>query len=358
MLLYRHRIIAASRGPNALWVKGEIFRNLDEVTISARGALDRAAQPSLFDRLDWFRRTCEFAPPGGQPLVVRARAEGCDCWLFLAARGSQATALSSWYTLRFAPIFTGTPSERIKHALLVAIARRLARRLSSITLAPVSHEDARLLARAFDRARWMTRSHATTANWTTPADALTFEDYWAQRPGELRSTVKRKAEKHGIDTRVFTVFDGKAWADYEEIYASSWKPDEGSTLFLRDMALTESAAGNLRMGIASIEGEAVAAQLWTIENGHAIIHKLAHLETAKAQSPGSVLSAAMFAHVIDQDRARLIDFGTGDDRYKADWMQDRADLYTVQLFNPRRPQGLFGAARAWGSALVGRNRNG
>jgi hypothetical protein len=28
----------------------------------------------------------------------------------------------------------------------------------------------------------------------------------------------------------------------------------------------------------------------------------------------------MFAHVIDVDRVAAIDFGTGDDPYKADWM--------------------------------------
>ena len=340
-----------------MWVKGEIFRNLDEAAASARGELDRAAQRSLFNRIDWFRRTYAYASPSGHPLIVRARAEGSDCWLFLIERAGHANALASWYTLSFQPIFTGNPSEATKFALLLASARRLGKRLSSITLAPMPEADAALICRAFDRARWVATTRETTVNWTIATENVRFGDYWAQRPGELRSTVKRKAAKFGVETSIFNSFDGKAWASYESIYAASWKPEEGSNEFLRDMALTESAAGTLRMGLATIEGEAVAAQLWTVENGHAIIHKLAHLETAKEQSPGSILTAALFDHVITHDNVSLVDFGTGDDRYKSDWMDSRKPLYTVSLFNPRRPSGLWGAAKAGLSALVGRNGN-
>jgi hypothetical protein len=340
-----------------LWVKGEIFRNLDEVTASARGELDRTARRSLFNRIEWFRRTYEHASPSGQPLIVRARADGSDCWLFLMEHGSHAKALASWYTFAFQPVFTGDPNIATKFALLLASARRLSKRLSSITLAPMPAADATLICRAFDRARWVANSHETTVNWTVATQDLSFDDYWAQRPGELRSTVKRKAAKHGVETRIFNNFDGNAWASYEQIYAASWKPEEGSNEFLRDMALTESAAGTLRMGLATIEGEAVAAQLWTVENGHAIIHKLAHLERAKEQSPGSILTAALFDHVLTHDRVSLVDFGTGDDRYKSDWMDIRKPLYTVSLFNPRRPSGLWRAAMAGLSALVGRNGN-
>ena len=340
-----------------MWVKGEIFRNLDEAAASARGELDRATQHSLFNRINWFQRTYVYTAPPGQPLIVRARAEGSDCWLFLVECGGHAKALASWYTLAFQPVFTGDPSEATKFSLLVASARRLGKRLSSITLAPMPESDAALICRAFDRARWIAQSRETTVNWTVATTNISFDHYWAQRPGELRSTVKRKTSKFDVETKIFNNFDGNAWASYEAIYAASWKPEEGSNDFLRDMALTEGAAGTLRMGLATIGGEAVAAQLWTVENSHAIIHKLAHLETAKEQSPGSILTAALFDHVMTHDRVSLVDFGTGDDRYKSDWMDNRKPLYTVNLFNPRRPSGLWSAAKAGLSALVGRGGN-
>jgi Acetyltransferase (GNAT) domain len=324
------------------------------VTLSARSELDRAAQISMFDRLEWFRRSYLLTKLPGQPLITRARADASDCWLFMMQRGSAAQALASWYTLSFRPVFTGDPNDATKFALLLATARRLTKRLSRIKLLPMPERDAQMVAKSFDRARWVPVVRETTANWTVETEDMSFEEYWAQRPGELRSTVKRKSAKYEINTKIYTDFNAEAWGSYETIYAASWKPEEGSTDFLRDMALNESAAGALRMGVATIEGEPVAAQLWTVENGRAIIHKLAYLESAAAQSPGSVLTAAMFEHVIDKDRVKIVDFGTGDDRYKSDWMDRREPLYTVELFNPRRPAGLWGAIKAWLSTLVGR----
>ena len=74
-----------------------------------------------------------------------------------------------------------------------------------------------------------------------------------------------------------------AWADYEAVYAASWKPEEGSPAFLRALAEQEGAAGTLRLGIARRGGRPVAAQLWTVESGVATIHKLAYVEDERAR---------------------------------------------------------------------------
>ena len=337
-----------------MWVKGEFFRNLDDVGTIARGTLDRGSQQSLFDRLDWFKRTLATVPLRGKPLIVRARGEGSDAWLFLMQDSRHATALTSWYSLAFAPVFTGSPDLAARQALLTAIARRLRWRADVLTLAPLDSETCDILAIAFDRGRWISIKRQTSVNWTVWTKGLSFADYWSARPGELRSTVARKQAKFGVTTRVVTGFDAEVWAAYEAIYADSWKPQEGSLPFLRDMAEHESAAGTLRMGLAMQDGVAVAAQLWTVENGHAIIHKLAHRNDAKKASPGSILTAAMFAHVLDTDHVDLVDFGTGDDPYKADWMDGARPLYTLSLFNAFSIRGLFGALRMAMATLVGR----
>jgi CelD/BcsL family acetyltransferase involved in cellulose biosynthesis len=82
----------------------------------------------------------------------------------------------------------------------------------------------------------------------------------------------------------------------------------------------------------------VAAQCWTVENSVAYIHKLAHFESHKALSPGTTLSAALFKHVIDVDQVRLVDFGTGDQGYKADWMEATRPRYRIDCLNPARPR--------------------
>lgn len=339
-----------------MWVKGEIFRDLADVANVAKGSLDREARASLFDRIDWFARTWTHCRPGDRPLIVRARAEGSDAWLFLAESRGAAVGLASWYTLAFRPVIIGAPSAATARALIVATARRLRPRLSSITLDHVPEADAELLRTGFARAGWIARVTPQTANWSIDVRGQSFADYWAERPGQLRSTARRKAAKTPMELTIYDRFDEGAWAEYVSIYADSWKPEEGSLDFVRAMAKDEGAAGALRLGIARIEGRAVAAQLWTVDHDTAIIHKLAHRTDVADLSPGTILSQAMFAHVIDRDRVSLIDFGTGDDRYKADWMDTRVMRMRVEIYNPRRVAGFVKACKAGLATLVGRSR--
>ena len=60
----------------------------------------------------------------------------------------------------------------------------------------------------------------------------------------------------------------------------------------------------------------------------------------------------MFRAALDDDRVSRIDYGTGDDGYKRDWMGERATLWRLEAFNLASPRGLLGAARAGLSALV------
>jgi len=50
-----------------------------------------------------------------------------------------------------------------------------------------------------------------------------------------------------------------------------------------------------------------------------------------------VLSAALFRHVIDEDRVELVDFGTGDDPYKRDWMEEIRTRFRLDMLRPGWP---------------------
>ena len=182
----------------------------------------------------------------------------------------------------------------------------------------------------------------------------TFDQYWVDRPGQLRSTVRRKAKKNLVSTRIESEFSEESWQDYISVYERSWKPSEGNPEFLEDLARREAAAGCLRLGLAYIDGAPVAAQFWTVENGAALIHKLAHVEDATKSSPGTLLSVALFQHVIDIDHVDLIDFGTGNDGYKRDWMEDVRPRYRLELYWPNHPLSWFPIIKHHVSALVGR----
>ncbi len=329
----------------------KLFDDLDAVERDAGGDLDRAAQPSLFDRLSWFRLTAAHCPPPGKLLVARAQGGGARVWLFLTVTVSRARILASWYSLRAGFVTVGSdPTACIEAA---ALALRKTARLRSIELYPVDGEMEKLASILRD-AGWIARAQAASTSWQVRTVGQNFEAYWAKRPSRLRNTAARKAKAAQLDIHIHRTFDAAAWADYETVYEASWKPEEGAPAFLRALAEQEGAAGTLRLGIAAKDGKPLAAQLWLVENGQATIHKLAYATDSKELSPGTVLSMAMFRSALDEDRVARIDYGTGDDAYKRDWMEERLPLFRMTAFNPATLSGLMGAAR---SALVARLRS-
>ena len=327
-------------------VKVELFDDLDAVARDAGGALERAAQPCLHGRLSWFRLLQAHCPPSGTLQVVRARNDVSAAWLFLANRGPQASSYAAWYSLRFDILGDVKLADKIF--------RKLRGRSCVLDLSPVA--DAEPLLTALRSAGWTAWAQPAAGNWIARTQGMDFASYWAARPGKLRSTAQRKAKAAGLDITIHDRFDPGAWAEYEAVYRASWKPEEGSFPFLRALAQQEGEAGTLRLGLARKHGRPVAAQLWIVENGVATIHKLAYAEDAKALSPGTVLGMEMFRRAIDEDRVREIDYGTGDDAYKRDWMDERRQLWRVVACDPRTGRGLWTIARRRASSLVARLR--
>jgi hypothetical protein len=209
---------------------------------------------------------------------------------------------------------------------------------------PDEDRTARQLQRAFERAGWHVVREPCDTNRVLAVAGRDYATYLESRPGTLRTTLKRKAKK--VEVTIATEFDPHIWADYEAIYAESWKPEEGDPALLRAFAEAEGAAGRIRLAVARHDGEAVAAQFWTVEEGTAYIHKLAHRESAKPLSPGTTLTAALLRHVIDVDRVELVDFGTGDDGYKRDWMDQARPRYRLQCWRRSDPRNWPAIAKA------------
>jgi len=310
----------------------DYHRDLKQVQSDGQLAawLSESNQRAPFDRLAWFEGLAGHC--GLAPLIAVAREGGDMAVLPLQDGRGHLHALSNWYTFRYRPLASGSD------ALLRALAEDLAGKARRVTLSGVPDEDlsAKRLETAFRAAGWRVRRTTCDTNHILPVSGRSYAEYLASRPGKLRTTLKRKAGK--LETRVLDRFDEDVWHAYETIYSESWKPEEGSPAFLRAFAEAEGAAGRLRLGIALAEGKPVAAQMWTVEHGTAWIHKLAHREAARPLSPGSVLSAALFRHVIDVDKVGLVDFGTGDDSYKRDWMEIVRPRYRLDMIRPWSPR--------------------
>ncbi len=343
---------------SAAAIETALLHGVDAIAADAAGALDREHQWSLYDRLDWLRLTARCVLPDTRLACMRARKGEDSAWLFLGAgERRSARAFAGWYTLDVAPVFAATTPDGTRLQLLAAAACALRPHFDRIDLHPVTPATADLVRAAFSAAGWWAVEADATANWVADTRGMDFDEYWRARPSRLKNTVRRKLRDGGLQTRIFRHFDAAAWADYEAVYAQSWKPEEGSPAFLRELARGEGDAGHLRLGLAYRENRPVAGQFWTVEHGIATIHKLAYVEAEKAASPGTVLSHAMFCHVLDDDRVALIDYGVGDDPYKSEWMTQRRMMRHITLFNRRSLGGVAGAARSAAATLIRRTRH-
>ena len=291
-----------------------------------------------FDRIEWWQglvEHCELTP-----LIVMASDGDERVILPLQRCAGGLAALSNWYNFSWHPLVTqgGRP---VLEALLIDLGRKFA----AISLSPVPDENGETaqLEGAFRAAGWLTFRSQCGVNHVLPVAGRSYAEFLAGRPGQVRTTLKRKANK--VSVTIETEFNSASWAAYEAIYAESWKPGEGSPAFLRAFAQAEGAAGRLRLGLACANGIPVAAQFWTVENGTAYIHKLAHTQASKPLSPGTTLSAALFERVIDLDTVNLVDFGTGDDGYKRDWMEQVRPRYRLDCYRPGNPRNWLAIAR-------------
>lgn len=320
----------------------------DDAALAALLGAPMARAP--FDRLEWWQGLAEEC--GLLPLIAVARHGDERGVLPLLRTGRRIDLLTNWYSFRVRPLFTAGAD---RTAMLNALARDLAAQTPHLSLSPLPDEDGETaaLAQALRRAGWAVFRSQSDVNHVLPVNGRSYAEYLADRPGPLRTTLKRKAGK--VSVSIETAFNPASWAAYEAIYAQSWKPHEGSPAFLRRFAEAEGAAGRLRLGLARANGEPVAAQFWTVEGTAAFIHKLAHTEASKPLSPGTTLSAALFEQVIDRDRVTLVDFGTGDDPYKRDWMEALRPRYRIEAFRPAWPGNWPGIAR---NALRGLARRG
>lgn len=290
------------------------------------------AERGPFARPEWFAL---LEASGMQPLLATAREDGQAITLPLRAASGRLEVLTNWYAFTWSDLRT---SRLTNEALLQELARDLPRRTQRVDFdkLPVEDGTADKLAATFRAAGWIVLSEPCDTNHILRVQGRDYAAYLASRPGKLRTTLKRKAKKVAIT--LSTQFDAQDWAAYEDIYAESWKPEEGDPALLRRFAEQESAAGRFRFGMARYEGEPVAAQFWTVDGDIAYIHKLAHRESAKPVSPGTSLTAALFERVIDTDKVALVDFGTGDDPYKRDWMEEVRERRRLTCLRPAAPR--------------------
>ncbi|RKF23235.1 GNAT family N-acetyltransferase [Altericroceibacterium spongiae] len=305
-----------------------------------------------FSRLEWFKLLEHY---DYKPLIALAYKKN-EALALPLYQGKYATnILANWYSFTWAPLATKGAD---RQSLLRSLARDMRGKFTRIIFDKLPGEDGSvdLLTDAYRRAGWLCFCETSDINHLLRVGGRSYEDYYTSLPGHLRSTLKRKTSS--IETEIITHFQDDIWSLYDDVYEKSWKGSEGNPALLKAFAETESRLGHIRIGLARYKGNVIAAQFWTVEDGTAYIHKLAYDDDFKRLSSGSILTAAMMRYVIDEDHVDLVDFGTGDDAYKADWMNATRPRFRVTCYRPELPQNWPQIGRQVLRKLVLRSRAG
>lgn len=326
--------------------------------IPLRGALpgwcDRFLAPAdggdVFASRLWYDAILAHAcPADSEPLLARCG----EALLPLLRQGGQLRAMVTPYSLEWRPLPAAGADLRVAgHALSQLLRRRPPTRLDAMAADAPGLDDLLAGLQGLTTARY--RHFGNWRQALTPGAG--WAGYLAGRPPILQSTVARKLARAARDARFSLVSTAgpdleDAITAYEIVRARSWKPCEPFPDFDAAWVRGAAAAGLLRMGVLrDAQGEPLAAQHWVLSGGHAALLKLAHDEAARAASPGTVLTAMMIRHLIEDDHATMLDFGRGDDAYKQLWASERRQRIGVVLTDPWHPAGMLELGRqaaAW-----------
>jgi CelD/BcsL family acetyltransferase involved in cellulose biosynthesis len=307
----------------------------------------------------WFAAVAAAAlPAGAAPLVLIAEdARGTPrvaLPLFRHADGTLA-GLTAPYTSVFRPLAAAGVTAAEVHAAGRAFARacRGAGPLRLDALDGAWPGLAPLLG-GFRAGGMPALRFAHFGNWHADVAGQDWAAWLAARPGALRSTIRRRlaqaAREAAFSVEIVRGGAGLAAgiAAYAAVHEASWKDAEPYPRFPAALIEAAAGAGALRLGLLRAAGVPVAAQIWTVAGGTATVHKLVHAEAARAQSPGTVLTAHMVRHLLDAEHVAALDFGRGDDPYKAGWTGARRARIGVLLCPPWQIAGAAAIARHLG----------
>jgi len=277
-----------------------------------------------------------------------------------AAAPWRCLALTNYYASLWSPLASSASLPDERAAALRAIVRDLGAarpRLATAQFAPLDGQstDTEALLAELRGQGWYARQYFAFGNWTLPCEGLDFDAYMAARDSQVRHTLARKSKKLLAAGHLEIVTEPadveRAMDAWDAIYGRSWKQPEPYPGFVRGWARRCAERGWLRLGLAHVEGQPIAAQFWFTMGGRASIFKLAYDEGYAKWSAGTVLTAHMFRHAFEVDHVVEIDYLTGDDPYKSAWMTQRRERIGVLACNLRSSRGVWSAAREMAGSL-------
>jgi hypothetical protein len=274
------------------------------------------------------------------------------------------TGLTSFYSCDFRPLIApGADASATAFALGRAVSEELHRHpVVGFDSLDLTHAETAGFVAGLKRPGRVLLRYAHFGRWWEDVTGRTFADYMAARAGALREVVRRKGARLAREGAILTMIGAGAndetveqgIADYETVYAASWKKPEPFPGFQPALMRNLARAGWLRLALCHVGGKPIAAQLWTLVGGTATVLKLAHDQAFDAYSPGTVLTDFAIGRLMEGETMRMLDFGRGDDPYKAGWTTNRTQHFGVLSVDIAKRPGQV--ARHWLGQLTRRLR--
>jgi len=325
---------------------------------SANALFEQGEKISIFLSRPWFESLTATALDDEHSMVLACVVAGDKVMAMLPLM--EHTGVQIWYSLRhgFTPFYSLLLLDDDQEQVLNCLAQALRELpVKGLLLEPVADDDKNLsnLQRELETAGFNCEHSFRHYNWFYRLQGQSFKDYMAARPAQLRNTIARKKRKlereHGFDIRLYTGDEvPQNMADYYAVYNASWKQNEITNAefldhFVKRFSLAgssgagSSGVGWSRLAILYIKGQPVAAQLWFVCHGKASIFRLAYDKAWRRYSPGSLLTSFLMEYVIDTEKVSEIDFLTGNDAYKQDWMSERRERFLLGCIKTPKPAG-------------------
>lgn len=303
---------------------------------SAADLFDAAAEESVFTSRQWLEAVSAVICTGDEKVVLAGVvAENGLVGLLPLVRGGGNTLCSLRH--RYTPHFSLLLAESDRAQVLACLARGLSELpINGVLLEPAIAEDRNLadLLAGLASAGFVCERHFRHYNWIYRVEGRTYQEFLASRPARLRNTLARKkrklAREQRYEIRLYTGDEvSHGMPDYYMIYNASWKAREQYSGFLDNIVTAFSRQDWIRLAVLYINGQPAAAQLWFVNHSKASIFRLAYDEKWKSYSPGSILMGFLMEYVIEHDKVEEIDFLTGNESYKQDWMSARRECHAL-----------------------------
>ena len=167
----------------------------------------------------------------------------------------------------------------------------------------------------------------------------TGDQYLSSRSRKLRGNIKRyrrKLEDKGnISVEIVSDPEGTSRCVdmHYHIREKSWKDDDKNSAFHRDLYEFASLQGWLRCFVLMFDKEPIASQIRFVQNRHAYFISTMYDVAYKKYSPGNLLLAETAKYLIDTDKVIDMNYLYGDEDYKKEWLDKKAERNGLVLFS-------------------------